>query len=443
MVLGAAALVSALTLAGCSPAAQNDDSSNATTYTQDEIDKALSTPTELTFWTWVPDVQKEVDLFEAKYPNIKVTVVNTTGGTQQYPKLRAAIKAGEGAPDVAQIEYQYLSSFRQTGSLSDLTQFGADEHKSDYVDWIWNQVADDKGVWAVPQDSGPMGNLYRTDIWAAAGLEGPPSTWDEFAEQAAEIRSKTDSYIADLPGNDPGQMMGLFWQAGAKPFSYDGDKTVSINLNSPEATKVVAFWQDLIQKDLVATDPDFADEWYQGLARGKYASWQVAAWGPLFLQGTAKDTSGLWNAAKLPQWNAGEDVSGNWGGSTDAVLAGSDNQIAAYELAKFINTDEESALLLANDQFLFPTTTATLKNPDFVDQESEFYGGQKVNEFFAGVSTTVDKDFQWLPFMDFVYSSYNETVGAAISDKADMVSALDDWQNAVQEYATQQGFTVQ
>ena len=33
---------------------------------QDEIDEALSTPTELTFWTWVPDIQNEVDLFEAQ-----------------------------------------------------------------------------------------------------------------------------------------------------------------------------------------------------------------------------------------------------------------------------------------------------------------------------------------------------------------------------------------
>ena len=64
----------------------------------------------------------------------------------------------------------------------------------------------------------------------------------------------------------------------------------------------------------------------------------------MFLQGTAENTSGLWRAAPLPQWNAGEEVSGNWGGSSDAVLASTKNPIAAYELAKFINLDEESAM---------------------------------------------------------------------------------------------------
>jgi multiple sugar transport system substrate-binding protein len=310
------------------------------------------------------------------------------------------------------------------------------------VDWIWNQVADDQGVWAIPQDAGPMGNLYRTDIWQQAGLSGPPATWDEFAEQAQAIRT-TGSYISNMPGNDPGQMVGLFWQAGAKPFGYDGQETVTVNLDSEDTQKVVSFWQELIQADLVSTDADFNDEWYQGLSRGKYASWQVAAWGPIFLQGTAANTSGLWQAAKLPQWQEGEDVSGNWGGSTSAVLSNTKNAIVAAEFAKFINTDREAALTFANEQFLFPTTTEILKDPDFTGLTSEFYGGQKVNEFFAGVSATVDPEFEWLPFMDFVYSSYNDTLGKAISDHGDMVGALSEWQSKVVDYAEQQGFTVE
>ena len=47
---------------------------------QEEIDEALSTPTELTFWTWVPDIQNEVDLFEEAYPAISVTVENVGQG---------------------------------------------------------------------------------------------------------------------------------------------------------------------------------------------------------------------------------------------------------------------------------------------------------------------------------------------------------------------------
>jgi multiple sugar transport system substrate-binding protein len=303
-------------------------------------------------------------------------------------------------------------------------------------------VSNDQGTWGIPQDSGPLGTLYREDIFKKAGLDSVPETWDEFATAAAAVKSKTGSYITNMPGNDMFQLISFFWQAGAKPFSYDGKKTVGIALDSATNQKVVAYWQDLIQKDLVSVDPDFTDAYYQGLSRDKYASWLVAAWGPVFLQGTAKNTSGKWRAGKIPQYSAGANVSGNWGGSSDAVMAASTNQIAAFELAKFINHDPASTLEFANEQFLFPTLKETLASDDFTGQAAEFYGGQKVNEFFAGVSDTVDKEFQWLPFMDYVNSSYATTLGKAISDKSDLKAALTSWQGQCVTYAKQQGFTV-
>ena len=54
--------------------------------------RALSKPTQLTFWTWVPNIQQEVNLFEKKYPAIKVKVVNAGQGGPQYTKLRTALK---------------------------------------------------------------------------------------------------------------------------------------------------------------------------------------------------------------------------------------------------------------------------------------------------------------------------------------------------------------
>ncbi|WP_243065212.1 ABC transporter substrate-binding protein [Humibacter sp. RRB41] len=440
LALASGATALALLLSGCSASGGTTDSTKPVT--QAEIDKAMNTPTTLNFWTWVPDIQNEVNLFEKKYPKIKVKVVNTTGGAQHYPKLRAALKAGKGVPDVAQMEYDYIPSFTQTKSLLNLEPYGADKLKSEYVDWVWNQVSNSSGVWGIPQDSGPLGTLYRDDIFKQAGLSGAPATWDDFAKAAAAVKSKTGSYITDLPGNDMFQMISFFWQAGAKPFSYDGKKTVGVDLDSATNQKVVSYWQDLIDKNLVATDPDFTDAYYQGLAQNKYASWLVAAWGPVFLQGTVKSTSGKWRAGDIPQWTAGANVSGNWGGSSDAVMAATKNPIAAYELAKFINNDEASTVMLANKQFLFPTTNATLTDPKFVDQKSEFYGGQQVNKFFAGVSSTVDKKFEWLPYMDYVNSSYTNTLGKAIANHGDLKAALAQWQQQVVSYGKQQGFTV-
>ena len=389
---------------------------------QSQIDAAMNTPTTLTFWTWVPDIQNEVDLFQKAYPKITVKLVNVGQGTPHYQKMRAAIKSGQGAPDVTQVEFQYLPSFTLGGDLLDIAPYGGAAIKPQYPEWVWSQVINGEAVYGVPQDVGPMGYLYREDLLKAAGV-AVPTTWDEFASAAEKYHAANPkSYLTNLAPSQAGQFIAYMWQLGARPFKFDGTKTVTVDLASDAGKKVAQFWGDLSAKGLVSVDPDFTDAWYQGLSNGKYASWPTAAWGPIFLQGTAKKTAGLWRAADLPQWDTAKPASGNWGGSTDAVLKSTKNPIQAAQLALWLNTNKQSALDLATKQFLFPPSTTVLKDPEFADQKSEFFGGQQVNALFTKISDTVGTDFQWVPFMDFVYSNFNDTLGKAMADRTDLVA---------------------
>jgi multiple sugar transport system substrate-binding protein len=65
----------------------------------------------LEFWSWVGGLDKTVKDFEQAFPNIKIHVNNVGGGPAEYEKLQTALKAGSGAPDVAQVEYDFLPSF--------------------------------------------------------------------------------------------------------------------------------------------------------------------------------------------------------------------------------------------------------------------------------------------------------------------------------------------
>ncbi|MFI7705296.1 ABC transporter substrate-binding protein [Nonomuraea sp. NPDC049480] len=444
----ATAAAAALFLSGCAGGGDGGTQQPAAgkppgAVSQAEIDKAMQTPTELTFWTWVPDIQKEVALFEKKYPAIKVKVVNAGQGEPQYTKLRTALKAGSGAPDVVQIEFQYIPTFTITNNLLDLRPYGAEALKDKFVDWTWGQVTGKNGeVWAIPQDTGPMGMLYRKDIFDEHGIQ-PPKTWDEFAAAARKLHAADPGvYITNLAGNQAGAWMGLLWQAGAKPFQMTAPDQITVNANDEVSKKVAGYWGGLVKEGVVSTDTDFTDQWFQALNKGKYATWLTAAWGPVFLAGSAKDTSGKWRAAPLPQWAAGENKAGNWGGSTSAVIKGTKNPIAAAEFAEFLNTDPESTRMFASEQFLFPPTKALLEDKAFVDEKPEFYGGQEVNKLFAGISDTVSKDFTWPPFLDQTVSDWDETVGKALADKTDPVAALDQWQQRITSYAEQQGFKV-
>ncbi|MET7698807.1 sugar ABC transporter substrate-binding protein [Streptomyces sp. NPDC005485] len=430
-------------LSACGGGDDTGSTTSAKPVSQADIDKAMKTPTELTFWTWVPNIAAEVALFEKKYPAIKVKVVNAGQGVAHYTKLRTALKAGTGAPDLAQIEYQAVPTFTITGSLLDLSPYGASALKDKFVDWTWGQVSGPGGeVWAIPQDTGPMGMLYRKDIFDKHGIQ-VPGTWDEFAAAARKLhKADPDVYLTNLSANEPAAWHGLLWQAGAKPYTTSGKSTLSISVDDAISRKLGKFWGGLAKEGVISTDPDFTEGWYSGFNKGKYATWLTAAWGPAFLSGSAKSTAGKWRAAPLPQWDAAKPVSGNWGGSTTAVLKNTKNAVAAAMFAQFLNSDPASAKLFATKQFFFPATKSMLADADFAGDAPAFYGGQKVNQVFAGISDTVSPDFQWPPFLDQVATDWTETVGKSLAGRSDTVTALGTWQSRITTYAKNQGFTV-
>jgi multiple sugar transport system substrate-binding protein len=398
-------------------------------------------PATLTFWTWVSGIQTEVNLFEQAYPQIKVNVVNAGQSATEYAKLRTAIQAGNG-PDVAQVEYQYLPSFEATNSLLNIAPYiNALQFKSKYPAWVASQVTKGGGIYGIPQDTGPMGLLYRKDLLKKAGLT-VPTTWAQFATDAVAYHKKfPHSYLADMPPTDIGEWIGLFWQAGSRPFGQNGT-TLTLDLADKQDVMVANYWTKLIKEGAIAVDPDFTTTWYHGLSTGKYASWLTAAWGPLFLQGTAKNTAGKWAAAPLPQWKAGENVSGNWGGSTDAVIKSTQYPQQAALFASWLNQNATSALDLNTQQFLFPSTNVTLSNPKFKNLKASFYGGQQVNKVFGAISKGVATNFQWSPIIDYIYSDSNDVFGKAVTNHTSLAAALSAWNSQVVTYAKQQGYTV-
>jgi multiple sugar transport system substrate-binding protein len=438
---GAASLGAALS--ACGGSGSGGSSPSVQPVSKADIAKAMKTPTELTFWTWVPNIDKEIALFEAKYPAIKVKVVNAGQGVAHYTKLRTAIKAGSGAPDIAQMEYQAIPTFTITDSLLDLSRYGASWLEGKFVDWTWTQVSGSNGeVWAIPQDTGPMGLLYRADIFAKHGIK-VPGTWDEFAEAARKLHTADPGvYLTNLAANEAAAWHGLLWQAGAKPYALSGKSHIAINVDDAVSKKLGEFWGGLAKEGVISTDPDFTDAWYAGLNKGKYATWVTAAWGPAFLSGSAKATAGKWRAAPLPQWDAADPASGNWGGSTSAVLRSTKNPIAAATFAQFLNGDPASAKMFATEQSFFPATKALLEDDSFTGATPSFYGGQKVNQLFADISNTVSTSFQWPPFLDQAATDWTETVGKSLADKTGTDAALDAWQKRLTAYAANQGFTL-
>ena len=374
------------------------------------------------------------------HPGIQVELVNAGQGDPDYQAVRAGLQAGSGLPDVAHIEFQFLESFRQVDAFADIGQW-ANPHKAEFPEGTWTQVAKGDVVNAMPWDSGPMAMLYRKDIFDKHGIT-PPTTWAEFADAAKKLHAADPNvFLTDALFSNGGWVNGLLWPMGWKPISRDGDK-LAININDKISKDFAAYWQDLITAGVVETKPGFNNEWYTGLDSGRYATWLTAGWGPVFLTSFAKTSAGQWRAADLPQWDASKFATGNWGGSTLAVMKATQHLPEAAELAIWLTHQSRSDKALHHQAIPLPLHhRAADERRNSPDSKMDFYGGQEVNKVFAKSANAVTH-FEWSPFQDFFYQSMADEFGASISGKGTLSDAFDRIQDAVVTYAKEQGFTV-
>jgi multiple sugar transport system substrate-binding protein len=397
-----------------------------------------SGPVTLTYWAWISSLDKQVALFNQTHPNIHVNWVNVGAGTAEYNKLYTAIKANN-EPDLAEVEFQLLPTFETTSSLVDLAPYGAVSVKNQFVPWTWGQVTLGNSIFAIPQDTGPMALFYREDIFKKYNLP-VPTTWAQYADDAAKLHAANPTeYMTDFPPKQPGWFTGLAWQAGGRPFSING-QSWKVSINNPQTQQVASYWQDLINKKLVKTQPDFTNSWYHDLQTGALASWFSGAWGAGVIEQNAPQSSGKWRVASLPQWQAGQTISGNWGGSSTAVFKSSKHPKEATEFAEWISNNEQSAETEfkggAYPGLLSALSSSTMNSPQ------PFFSNQVINDVFVQSSKQVDTNFVWGPTIDQVYTDMGDNFANAINGQGTLSDALTRVQQSTVTFMQKQGFSV-
>ncbi|MBI9113456.1 ABC transporter substrate-binding protein [Sanguibacter suaedae] len=423
--LAAATTAAALTfgLAACS----GDDSSDG--------------PVSLTFWTWAPEMEAVVDIWNEQNPDIQVTVNKQDGGDAAVTKLLTAIKAGSGAPDLMQAEYQAIPTMVSSDALADISDVLADDVAGHFPEGVWNAVTlGSDAVYAVPQDSGPMQFYYRADVFAELGLE-VPTTWDEYADVAAQVRAADPSkYLGTFSATDAGWFTGLAQQAGASWWSIDGDSW-EVSVDDEPTLRVAEYWGGLVEEGVIDNKPMYTPEWNAALNDGSQIGWLSAVWAPGVLAGNAPDTAGLWEMAPMPQWDADEPATGNWGGSATAVTTQSEHPEEAAEFVTWLNTSPEGVEALADISGIYPADSAGQEalgdSPEFFSNQEDFY------EIAAQTASTAGS-FTYGPNVNVAYSAYNDQFGKAAEarSKADFVAAVETMQETTRSNLVDSGFSV-
>ena len=420
-------------LAACSSGSGSDSSGSGS-----DVDAALKAGGEITYWSWTPSAEAQVAAFEKQYPKVKVKLVNAGTNTTEYTKLQNAIKAGSGAPDVAQVEYYAIPQFALSDSLVDLTQFGFDKLKSDYTAGPWSSVNVGGKLVGLPQDSGPMAMFYNKTVFDKYGI-AVPTTWDEYTAAAEKLHAADPNAYITSDSGDSGFTTSMIWQAGGRPFSVDGTK-VTVNLQDEGTKKWTATWNKLVEGKLLSSVPGWSDDWYKALGNGSIATLITGAWMPGTLESSVTEASGQWRVAPIPTYD-GKPANAENGGGGQVVLKQSKNQALAAGFLKWLNNDEASITVFLKSGG-FPSTTKDLASDAFLSDAPEYFGGQKINEVLADGAKNVSTGWQYLPYQVYANSIYADSVGQSYASNSDLNTGLKAWQQSIVDYGNKQGFTV-
>ncbi|MEU0401943.1 sugar ABC transporter substrate-binding protein [Streptomyces sp. NPDC006197] len=436
-LLGAIAAVATLTLTATACGSDASDTGGGDSGPKD-VNAALEKGGKITVWAWEPTLKKVVEDFEKKYPKVDVELVNAGTGDKQYTALQNAIAAGSGAPDVAQVEYYALGQFTIGKSVEDLSSYGAQKYGTSFTSGPWNAVTEDKSIYALPMDSGPMAFFYNKKVFDKHHIK-VPTTWDEYVEAARALHKADPKIFITNDTGDAGATTSMIWQAGGRPYQSDG-ADVTIDFGDEGTQKYAATWQKLLDEKLVAPVSSWSDAWYKGLADGSIATLSIGAWMPANFTSGVASASGDWRVAPLPQWTKGDKVTAENGGSSLAVPKAAKNKELAYAFTEYATTGAGASARVAAGAF--PATRADLESKAFLDTKFPYFGGQQANQIFAESARNVGADWSYLPFQVYANSIFNDTVGKAYVSPTKLSDGLKAWQDASVKYGKDQGFTV-
>jgi multiple sugar transport system substrate-binding protein len=193
--------------------------------------------------------------FEKDHPDIKLVAVDSpfTGFHDRAIVQQQAKKL----PDVLMVQVDWVAEFADLGLIEPLDariakeppEFFANIPATFHQQWRGKQ-------YYLPVESGAVALFYNTDVFKAAGIGGPPKTWDEFAETARKITSPekkvfavTGTLQAEPPTNMTYEIYPLLLQAGAKIIDAAANKAV---FNSPEGVAAIEWYVERVNKDKIS-----------------------------------------------------------------------------------------------------------------------------------------------------------------------------------------------
>ena len=265
-------------------------------------------------------------------------------------RILAATASGQG-PDVLNIGNTWSASLQATGALLpfDEATFAKIGGKDRFLpSTIASAGAAGKDPAAVPLYSMAYGLYYNKKMFAAAGIEKAPVTWDELVADGQKLTKDGKYGLAIEGGNVSENVHHAFTfgkQNGADFFDAAGKPT----FDSPNAVAAIKQYVDFIAKDKIAApgNAEYSNnQTLSDFATGKAAMimWQSAG-ANLKSQGMNPEDYGV-APLPIPAGATGDKaVKSMVAGINLAVFKNTKNTDGALQFVKFMTSNEEQKIL--------------------------------------------------------------------------------------------------
>ncbi len=374
LVAALAVSVAASCSSGGSGSGGSSSSPPPTSSTQPSAPTTVPEPTSpvtISFASWVggqDGMKLAYARFHKLHPNITVKFQNVPA-EELETKLTTQI-AGGNPPDAAYVDAGTVSTFASRKALVNLDSNVAGSKivdGGDYVKAFKDFVVSDGSMYGLPFDGESTGLFYRKDLFAAAGIAGPPKTWEEFQADVQKLTipaKKQYGYEVFAPEAEY-YFYPWLWQNGGALLS-DDEKT--IEFDSDVAKEAANFYVNLAKY----SPPDYLNSnSYDGrvaFANGQVGMYMAGAWFAGTLNDEYPKISRKWAAAPLPNGKAGCKTT--IAGDALVVFGHSDKQDAAWKWIEFLSSKTEMAnWTFKSEGTLLPPRTSLLESPDLLKEK--------------------------------------------------------------------------
>ena len=258
-VAGAAGMAGAL--AACGGSASSTAASSAASGSAAASAADGDVTIRMTWWggqTRHDLTQKVLDKYTELNPHVHFET--TPSGWDGYFEKLATDTATGGMADIVQMDYMYISTYAQNGSLADLSEYinNGTIDASGIDEALMNASNIGGKTVGIPLSTSLVAFTYNPSVLEEAGVDVPTDdwTWDDFATAAKTVKEKTGKYgMSTSPVIDTNLFNYWVRGYGEKLFA---DDNKSLGYDDDKITEdFFTYWLDLIDAGAVPNPDEY------------------------------------------------------------------------------------------------------------------------------------------------------------------------------------------